>query len=75
MLHTSTKHIEIDFHCVREGVAENLLDIKFFFTKHIEIDFYFVREGVAEKLLDIKFFQAKIRLLRLHKGSTSQEVR
>jgi hypothetical protein len=33
VFHAHTKHIEIDFHFVRERVARNLLDIKFILSK------------------------------------------
>jgi hypothetical protein len=33
IFHARTKHIEIDYHFVRERVAQNRLDIKFISTK------------------------------------------
>jgi len=33
VLHARTKHIEVDFHFVRERVAQGLLDVRFVSTK------------------------------------------
>jgi hypothetical protein len=38
MFHARTKHIEIDYHFVRERVADKLLDIKFISSKDQILD-------------------------------------
>jgi hypothetical protein len=50
MFHGRMKHVEIDFHFVREKVARKLLDAKLISTD----DLHFVRERVTRKLLDVK---------------------
>ena len=61
MFHARTKHIEIDYHFVRERVADKLLDIKFISSKdQIADDF--------TKVLSVKHLHEFIRNLNLSEG-------
>jgi hypothetical protein len=51
VFHVRTKHIDIDFHFVREGVAENKLAIRFVSSKYQLADGFMVLP---------KHFQARI---------------
>jgi hypothetical protein len=50
IFHARTKHIEIDYHFVRERVAEKLLDVKFISTKDQVADGF--TKALAVKDLD-----------------------
>ena len=62
MFHARTKHIEIDFHFVRERVAKNLLDIKFISSKDQ------IADGFT-KALPVKKLDEFKRNLNLSEGS------
>jgi hypothetical protein len=53
VFHARTKHIEIDFHFVRERVAQKLLDIRFISTNDQVAD-GFTKPITALKLKDFK---------------------
>ena len=60
VFHACTKHIEIDFHFVRERVARKLLDIRFISTKDQLAD-GFTKPISARKL---EVFRSNLNLLR-----------
>jgi hypothetical protein len=61
VFHARTKHIEIDYHFVRERVADNRLDIKFISTKDQLADGF-------TKPLAVKPFHEFLRNLNLSRG-------
>jgi hypothetical protein len=61
VFHARTKHIEIDYHFVRERVADNRLDIKFISTKDQ------IADGFTKPLV-VKPFQEFKRNLNLSRG-------
>jgi len=54
VFHARTKHIEIDFHFVRERVAQKLLDIRYIHTDDQFAD-GFTKPLTALKLKDFRF--------------------
>jgi hypothetical protein len=60
VFHARTKHIEIDYHFVRERVAERLLDVKFISTKDQVADGF--TKTLGEK--DLNKFKRNLNLSR-----------
>ena len=54
VFHARTKHIEIDFHFVRERVAQKLLDIRFINTDDQLVD-GFTKPITTSKLKEFRF--------------------
>jgi hypothetical protein len=61
VFHARTKHIEVDFHFVRERVAKKQLDIRFIST-HDQVTDGFTKTLSLQKLVD---FQQNLNLGRL----------
>jgi histone deacetylase 1/2 len=61
VFHARTKHIEVDYHFVRERVARKLLDIEFVSTKDQ------VADGFTKPLLvrQLEMFKSNLNLMRL----------
>lgn len=59
VFHARTKHIEIDFHFVREWVAQKLLDIRFISTSDQVVDGF--TKALATRQLEI--FRRNLNLL------------
>jgi histone deacetylase 1/2 len=54
VFHARTKHIEIDFHFVRERVAQKLLDIQYVHTSDQLAD-GFTKPLVVSKMIEFRF--------------------
>ncbi|XP_019151933.1 PREDICTED: uncharacterized protein LOC109148652 [Ipomoea nil] len=74
VFHARTKHVQINYHFVRDRVAKGEIQVNFISTKdqladartkHVEIDYHFVRDRVAKGEIQVNFISTKDQLANI----------